>query len=179
MGIDKAKGEYIYFLDNDDYIYEDGVKKLLDVMDEDTDMAYGRVQGTYQGTVTFEEKRDLEKEQENLEKYDFDNPIECKLTHFKRLERLTVLGALYKKSLFTDNNIRFNEQQICFSDVRVLTEILCTTTKIKGNVEAIYVKRHHNDRYNNPSIEQTPKTESMEYYFMAIDECKEGGKGSS
>ena len=74
------------------------------------------------------------------------------------------------------NNIRFNEQQICFSDVRVLTEILCTTTKIKGNVEAIYVKRHHNDRYNNPSIEQTPKTESMEYYFMAIDNAKKVAK---
>ena len=65
-------------------------------MDEDTDMAYGRVQGTYQGTVTFEEKRDIEKEEENLEKYDFDNPIESRLTHFRRLERLTVLGALYR-----------------------------------------------------------------------------------
>ena len=56
LGMDKAQGEYIYFLDNDDYIYDDGIKKLLDVMDEDTDMAYGRVQGTYQGTVTFEER---------------------------------------------------------------------------------------------------------------------------
>ena len=40
-------------------------------MEEDTDMAYGRVQGTYQGTVTFEEKRDFEKEEERLSKYDF------------------------------------------------------------------------------------------------------------
>ena len=177
LGMDKAQGEYIYFLDNDDYIYDDGIKKLLDVMDEDTDMAYGRVQGTYQGTVTFEEKRDIEKEEENLEKYDFDNPIESRLTHFRRLERLTVLGALYRKSLFTDNNIRFNEEQYCFADVRVLTEILCTTKKIKSNVNAIYVKRHHNDRYNNPAIEQTPKIESMPYYFMAIDNAKKVAEG--
>lgn len=177
LGMDKAQGEYIYFLDNDDYIYDDVIKKLLDVMDEDTDMAYGRVQGTYQGTVTFEEKRDIEKEEENLEKYDFDNPIESRLTHFRRLERLTVLGALYRKSLFTDNNIRFNEEQYCFADVRVLTEILCTTKKIKSNVNAIYVKRHHNDRYNNPAIEQTPKIESMPYYFMAIDNAKKVAEG--
>ncbi len=65
FGMDKAQGEYIYFLDNDDYIFEDGIKKLLDVMEDDTEMAYGRVQGTYQGTVTFEEKRDLEKKRKD------------------------------------------------------------------------------------------------------------------
>lgn len=83
LGLDKAQGEYIYFLDNDDYIYEDGIKKLLDVMEEDTDMAYGRVQGTYQGTVTFEEKRNLEKEEERLSKYDFYHPLEAKFTDRK------------------------------------------------------------------------------------------------
>lgn len=66
LGMDKAQGEYIYFLDNDDYIYDDGIKKLLDVMDEDTDMAYGRVQGTYQGTVTFEESVILKRKRKIL-----------------------------------------------------------------------------------------------------------------
>ena len=136
-------------------------------MDEDTDMAYGRVQGTYQGTVTFEEKRDIEKEEENLEKYDFDNPIESRLTHFRRLERLTVLGALYRKSLFTDNNIRFNEKQTYFSDTKVLVQLLNNAKNIKSNEESVYVKRHHNDKAKNPAISQFTREETMPDYFVA------------
>ena len=47
LGLDKATGEYVYFLDNDDYLYGDSIKLLLDVMDEDTDMAYGRMKHTW------------------------------------------------------------------------------------------------------------------------------------
>ena len=104
FGMDKAQGEYIYFLDNDDYIFEDGIKKLLDVMEDDTEMAYGCVQGTYQGTVTFEEKRDLEKEEERLSAYDFYNPMESRITHYRRLERLSAVSYthldVYKRQVF-------------------------------------------------------------------------------
>ena len=178
FGMDKAQGEYIYFLDNDDYIFEDGIKKLLDVMEDDTEMAYGRVQGTYQGTVTFEEKRDLEKEEERLSAYDFYNPMESRITHYRRLERLSVLGALYKKSFLTEHNVRFDEEQMYFADVSVIAKIMSVATKMKGNVEAIYVKRRHNDRYNNPALDQTPKVDSMSWYFRAVDKAKEAAKGN-
>ena len=178
FGMDKAQGEYIYFLDNDDYIFEDGIKKLLDVMEDDMEMAYGRVQGTYQGTVTFEEKRDLEKEEERLSAYDFYNPMESRITHYRRLERLSVLGALYKKSFLTEHNVRFDEEQMYFADVSVIAKIMSVATKMKGNVEAIYVKRRHNDRYNNPALDQTPKVDSMSWYFRAVDKAKEAAKGN-
>ena len=40
------------------------------------------------------------------------------LKKYRKLEQDTVLSAIYKKSLFTDNNIRFNEKQTYFSDTK-------------------------------------------------------------
>ena len=36
------------------------------------------------------------------------------LEKYRKLDKITVLAAIYKKSLFTDNNIRFNENRHIF-----------------------------------------------------------------
>ena len=116
LGLDKAQGEYIYFLDNDDYIYDDGIKKLLNIMDEDTDMAYGRIQGTYQGTVTFEEKRDLGMyvEIEN-QKYEITLEDNDTVTEFKKLLPLELsLSELNgnEKYFYLDATLPIREEEV-------------------------------------------------------------------
>ena len=89
------------------------------------------------------------------------------LEKYRKLDKITVLSAIYKKSLFTDNNIRFNEKQTYFSDTKVLVQLLNNAKNIKSNEESVYVKRHHNDKAKNPAISQFPREETMPDYFVA------------
>ena len=89
------------------------------------------------------------------------------LEKYRKLDKITVLAAIYKKSLFTDNNIRFNEKQTYFSDTKVLVQLLNNAKNIKSNEESVYVKRHHNDKAKNPAISQFTREETMPDYFVA------------
>ena len=173
LGLDKATGEYVYFLDNDDYLYGDSIKLLLDVMDEDTDMAYGRMKHTWFQKQAFNDNQgDDDDNNDNGADdkkviYDFNEPYANMLEKYRKLDKITVLAAIYKKSLFTDNNIRFNEKQTYFSDTKVLVQLLNNAKNIKSNEESVYVKRHHNDKAKNPAISQFTREETMPDYFVA------------
>ena len=173
LGLDKATGEYVYFLDNDDYLYGDSIKLLLDVMDEDTDMAYGRMKHTWFQKQAFNDSQGDDDDNNDNDAddkkviYDFNEPYSNMLEKYRKLDKITVLAAIYKKSLFTDNNIRFNEKQTYFSDTKVLVQLLNNAKNIKSNEESVYVKRHHNDKAKNPAISQFTREETMPDYFVA------------
>ena len=89
LGMDKATGEYIFFLDNDDYLYGDTIKNLLDVMDEDSDMAYGVMKHTWFRREGYNENQASQDEEklEFLNKFAFDNPIEYRLQRYRKLDK--------------------------------------------------------------------------------------------
>ena len=43
LGLLKANGEHVYFLDSDDYLMEDTLTGLMKTMDENKDLTYGRI----------------------------------------------------------------------------------------------------------------------------------------
>ena len=48
IGLEHAKGTYVYFLDSDDYLYEDVLEKLASLAEEkNLDIAYGKKVGTW------------------------------------------------------------------------------------------------------------------------------------
>lgn len=171
FGMEKSTGEYIMFLDNDDYMCGESLQGLMDAMDDETDIVYGQVKSTWfkRSSYITGQADEFAGEAELLAKLDFNNPLNYCIERYTKLERLTVLGSLYRKALFTDNNISFNEEQLFYADAKVIAELFSTAKKIKGTEDALYVRRNHNDKLNNPSLNQYPKDETMPYYFMAYN----------
>ena len=96
-------------------------------MEEDSDMAYGMMRHTWFQRQAFGESQKEEKEEEENEfllQFDFADPVQYRYERYRKLDKITVLGALYKKSLFNDYNIRFNEKQTYYSDPLVVTAVL-------------------------------------------------------
>ena len=53
-GLDAAQGEFVYFLDADDFIFEDAIRTMVETSDEtDEDMVYGKKHYTYYSRKVF------------------------------------------------------------------------------------------------------------------------------
>ena len=167
LGMDKAKGEYVYFIDNDDYLYGDTIGKLVDLVSEDTDYAYGDIYHTQFRPISFNPEQRLTERAEFLAQYDFEDPYAYRLETSPRLEHISALGALYKKSFLEKYNIRFDEDNLFFADAAFTVAVLKNGENIACSKESIYVKRKHNDKTNNPSIVQLTYEERFDDYERA------------
>ena len=167
LGIENAKGEYVYFLDSDDYVMEDTFTNLLEAVDTPPDglklskneikFVYGKIFHTWfmraafnieQGNVDEDEKLI----EENPEK--FADAVDYKFTKCNRIEEVTCLGTLYNRDFLNKNKIRFDEEQKLYGDVTFLVNVFEKDGQYSYCKDSIYVKRYHNDEINLPSIDK-------------------------
>ncbi len=182
LGLSKAGGEYVMFLDNDDYLTPDYLASMMEKFDEKTDMVYSQFRHTWFQKSAFNKAQQEQEEnedeiEETISQYNFDDVREYMFFKYKRLEKLSVLGAIYRKSLFIEHNISFNNEQFYFADAKVLVGLLTKIRAAKSCAEAIYVKRSHNDKNENPSLNQIAKEITMPNYFVAYDNAMIAAKG--
>lgn len=175
-GIRAAKGEFLLFLDCDDYLERTAVESLLE-RSEGKDVVYGRNRRTWYGrtvfydngerldevnTASMENERDEEKETGEKEEYlvaiSEEEEWERVFCHLiKRnymITGISVLGILYRREFICSNMFYFDEDYIYFTDLPYLVRVMCATRKV-GEVRGIlYRKRKHNDPIHLPSLSQ-------------------------
>lgn len=146
IGISKATGEYIHFMDPDDYIDQDYYEKSIHSINEnEPDIIITNI-------VKFNTKRTW-------------SPYTFKLLHLFETNRLTNLfmepklihnlgpaNKLFKRDFLTENNLRFLEG-VAYEDVYFTTCCFYLATKIYVNGETTYYWRRREDE-NNFSITQ-------------------------
>ncbi len=207
LGLSVANGEYIYFLDSDDYLQHNTLELLASAAEQDdADIVYGKIKKTWLKRSSYllsieQCKEDLEMDSdeeilsegsdadsrsttfsEGMEPMSDESPTEevattydilymnrtlaykLLITNKKGIKNISVLNILIRRSLITENKLRFDEKLTYLSDYPFLFYLLQHAETYSYQRDAIYVKRSHNDPINFPSLSQSfTNKDFMEY----------------
>lgn len=144
LGIAKATGEFVYFLDSDDYLMKEVLTRLLSLNNkENKNIVFGPIEHTWYKKNTFEETYVPHEAEEKEKILDTVFPKE-----------VSVLNILFRRKWLEENKIVFGEQFYYYADVVFLAEVLEKMETYGADGRAWYIKRWHDDTINFPSLGQ-------------------------
>lgn len=128
LGIDKASGEFILFVDSDDYIESDCCEKLLiSQIENSSDIVYcGHFTRTFDGRLQKKWLPSL---------YLSKQPL---VDRYKLTKYLVVTKKLFKTSIIKDNCIKFDTQLNYAEDSLFLTQYLVFCKSASGVKQCLY-----------------------------------------
>jgi CDP-glycerol glycerophosphotransferase len=149
-----AEGDYVYFIDSDDYIYEDGLSRLVEKARlTGADFINGQRVSTYYIKNRFSEELEGGNARIIRKKSD-DEEFSMRLLVGEKddVEVLSVLHALIKRENLTD--FKFDESRRHFADYPLMVGLLNSLDSFVGVENAVYAKRISDDFINLPSLGQ-------------------------
>ena len=154
-GIEHSRGEFIVFVDSDDYLHEDYLKTMYeDCINNNADMAYCRFKHTIDKTkikiFSINPKKSVIERDKALDMIIRDNRMHS-----------YAWNKMYRKTLFTDNNIRY--PIMYFEDVATSARVLFHANKIAVTDKNLYyyVRR-------SGSIMSTMNSKKIEHLLLSI-----------
>ena len=143
--LEKAAGEYIGFVDGDDWVKDSMFQKLYDkAKGTDSDLVLS-------SAYSFDEQKgliDKENRYYSTDIYDetFDNKVFSYKDNLDSVLDLNVViwNKLYKKSFLIENNIRFNEGFI-YEDLPFITEVYLKAKKVTLVRDFLYYYRENRE----------------------------------
>ena len=167
VGIDEAQGEYLYFIDSDDYLAPGAMGEMLRTLDGSYDILIfdsiavnvdGGEINYYRG-CSMAENIDLKNFPELL----LENPI-CG-------------GSICRKSIYTDNAIRF-PSRVWFEDFRTLLKLYAFTDKIAYTPKAWhrYLQRSGsvtNNKNAERNLEIIPAVDDLIDFYTGLGRGEE------
>ena len=127
-GIGKASGDFIMFVDGDDYLREDAVEILLKEI-EDNDIL------CFDYYIKVKNNQKIQQAQ-----YSFELNNEKKFL----LSQPSACTKFYRKSIFDKNNIKFDEG-LLYEDLALIPTLILYTNKIKFISQPLYYYRVRNN----------------------------------
>lgn len=159
FAIQQTTGDYIYFLNSDDYIPSETIELLLGNIGK-RDIIKGKTITTDLSssfTITF---RGL------------FNPEIYTENRFELIKDNSVRNILFKKDFIINQNIKFTNDSDCFSDLEFLFLAFEKVNSVLFLEEAIYFQRQYPDLTTNPSISHMEQPDRIEEFLFAYTDLK-------
>lgn len=141
FAIERSRGEFIYFLDSDDYLPSRTLELLIENIG-DEDVIRGRMK-----TTNFS----------NSFAIIFDGMFKTEPFTDKKynlIKNSSAVNFLFKKEFIKREKLAFSESVEIYSDLSFMLPVLIHVEKVLYLREAIYFKRRRNDPILNPSLSQ-------------------------
>lgn len=136
-GIARATGEYLEFIDSDDYLDENAFLTIMEEIENSASelVVYGVVFEYYDAGIKKREEIKTAGLRQVLEKEHAMNTLTCEL----KPECLTAIwNKVIKRSIVTENNIQFHEKLGMYEDFEFLLKVLSHVSKVSLMPEAFY-----------------------------------------
>lgn len=148
LGIQLSRAKYLTFLDADDWLHEEGIKTLYDIMEESgDDYVVGKTIEVKNSSRKIVGEHESCKERRNVSPYSIPHIFQ----HLGPRSRM-IKSSIIKENHITFPEMKFAEDKQFFIDVLIHCETISTTTKV------IYYLNRLDD--NNHSL--TKQTNIME-----------------
>lgn len=187
LGLEEATGDYVYFLDSDDYLMPDCLSKLIAAAKtDDVDLVLGKRWISWFKKQVFEtmgvEKNEeldqkdkdrdrnfkfVNKDYSELDNSDEQRRIDLLIRSRRGLKNVSVLNVLIRKKIIDDHHIRFHECFQYYSDLSFVVELVKYGKTIVQDLDALYVKRKHNDPINTPALTQIKDENKFDEFIDA------------
>ncbi|MGE7835950.1 bifunctional glycosyltransferase/CDP-glycerol:glycerophosphate glycerophosphotransferase [Viridibacillus arvi] len=166
LGIEQATGDFVYFVDSDDFINEHAVEKLVEGLGNKT-YIIGRT------------KKLTNKEDSNIEIDELAVTVRKRKKVFKVLENLNVLNSLFSIEIIRKYNLRFSEDTDCYTEIAFIVPLFKNRTVIYQVKESVYFRRLRNDPITNPSLMQQDREKVLKDFLTVYNYLKEEQKGKN
>lgn len=173
VGIDKAKGKYICFVDSDDYVSKDYLKTLIDIKEKYNDV--DNIWCYFKTVDKYREKIDCKEvsSEPNIEKYTVKDIMTL---HEKWLDAGPVC-KLYISDIIKENNLKFEESLSLGEDLIFNFVYLDYTNKniiVINNELYFYLQNNENSlskKYYQDMFEIYKKINSVMYQYLNKWNC--------
>lgn len=136
FGLSKARGEFIYFVDSDDYLVGNLFADFADKLVSDLDLVVFSYYNSFEEDLT--EKSRTEKSLPFKGSYDKDGFIKIFKELFLSDMLYTVWNKIYRREFLLENNLSFEQYELG-EDVRFNLNVYRNVTKVYLSQESYYV----------------------------------------